>query len=137
VTEEAHPIAGLTDAALEALLKRAMRVTLMLGMVAAAAVWIASNWRNAAMIGTGALISASSVLEWQRLIKLFNAKLDQQKTPRGAGIVVGFFLLRLVLFAALIYVSLKCFRGSAVALLCGLCLAVLAMMWEALRILRD
>lgn len=137
MTEEAHPIAGLTDAALEALLKRAMRVTLMLGMVAAAAVWIASNWRNAAMIGTGALISASSVLEWQRLIKLFNAKLDQQKTPRGAGIVVGFFLLRLVLFAALIYVSLKCFRGSAVALLCGLCLAVLAMMWEALRILRD
>jgi hypothetical protein len=137
VTEDTHPIAGLTDAALEALLKRAMRVTLVLGALAAAAVWLASDWRNAAMIATGAVISAASVLEWQRLIKVFNAKLDQQKTPKGAGIVVGFFLLRLVLFGALIYVSLKCFQGSAIALLCGLCLAVLAMMWEALRILRD
>src|SRR6516162_1574622 len=114
-----------------------MRVTLVLGALAAAAVWLASDWRNAAMIATGAVISAASVLEWQRLIKVFNAKLDQQKTPKGAGIVVGFFLLRLVLFGALIYVSLKCFQGSAIALLCGLCLAVLAMMWEALRILRD
>ena len=137
MTEDTHPIAGLTDAALEALLKRAMRVTLVLGALAAAAVWLASDWRNAAMIATGAVISAASVLEWQRLIKVFNAKLDQQKTPKGAGIVVGFFLLRLVLFGALIYVSLKCFQGSAIALLCGLCLAVLAMMWEALRILRD
>lgn len=137
MTEEAHPIAGLTDAALEALLKRAMKITLALGAVAAAAVWMASGWRNAAMIAVGALISAASILEWQRLIKLFNAKLDQQKTPRGAGLVVGFFLLRLILFGAAIYGSLKCFRGSAVALLCGLCLAVLAMMWEALQILRD
>lgn len=137
MTEETHPIAGLTDAALEALLKRAMRVTLALGALAAAAVWVASNWRNAAMIGVGALISAASILEWQRLIKLFNARLDRQKTPRGAGLVVGFFLLRLILFGAAIYGSLKCFGGSAIALLCGLCLAVLAMMWEALRILRD
>lgn len=137
MTEETHPIAGLTDAALEAMLKRAMRGTLLLGGVAAIIVWIASDWRNAAMLAVGAAISSASVLEWQRLIRLFNAKLDQQKTPKGAATVVMFFLLRLLIFAGVIYGSLKCFQGSAVALLCGLSLAVVAMMWEALRLLRD
>lgn len=137
MTEETHPIAGLTDAALEAMLKRAMRGTLLLGGVAAIIVWIASDWRNAAMLAVGAAISSASILEWQRLIRLFNAKLDQQKTPKGAATVVMFFLLRLLIFAGVIYGSLKCFQGSAVALLCGLSLAVVAMMWEALRLLRD
>lgn len=137
MTEETQPIAGLTDAALEAMLKRAMGLTLLLGLVAAIIVWIASDWRNAAMLAVGAAISSASILEWQRLIRLFNAKLDQQKTPKGAATVVMFFLLRLLIFAGVIYGSLKCFQGSAVALLCGLSLAVVAMMWEALRLLRD
>jgi hypothetical protein len=46
-------------------------------------------------------------------------------------------VLRLSVFAAAIYVSLKCFRGSAVALLCGLALAALTLVWEALRLHRD
>lgn len=137
MTEQTHPIVGLTDAALEALLKRAMRITLGLGVVAAIILWIASGWRDAAMIAVGAVISAASVLEWQRMIRLFNAKLDQQKTPKGAALVVTFFVLRLTIFAAAIYGSLRCFRGSAIALLCGLGLAVLALVYEALRLLRD
>jgi hypothetical protein len=48
-----------------------------------------------------------------------------------------FFVLRLTVFAGAIYVSLKCFRGSLVALLCGLGLALLAMLWEAIRLLRE
>lgn len=137
MTEETHPIVGLTDAALEALLKRSMRITLGLGVVAAIVLWIASGWRDAAMIAVGAVISAASILEWQRLIRLFNAKLDQQKTPKGAALVVTFFVLRLTIFAAAIYGSLRCFKGSAIALLCGLGLAVLALVYEALRLLRD
>ena len=39
---------------------------------------------------------------------------------------VVFFVLRLTVFAGVIYGSLKCFQGSVVALLCGLGLAVLA-----------
>ena len=89
------------------------------------------------MLAVGALISAASIFEWQRLIRLFNAKLDQQKTPRGAVTVVLFFLLRLVVYAAIIYGSLKCLQGSPVALLCGLGLAMLVLAWEALRLLRD
>jgi hypothetical protein len=137
MTEETHPIVGLTDEALYALLKRAIRNTLILGLIPGLILLVASGWRNAAMFGVGAVISAASILEWQRLIRLFNAKLDQKKTPRGAATVVAFFLLRLILFGAAIYGSLKCFQGSAIALLCGLGLAVIAMAWEALRLLKD
>lgn len=137
MTEETTPISGLTDAALDALLKRAMWITLVLGAVPAIIVWIASGWRNAAMLAVGAGISAASILEWQRLIRFFNAKLDKQKTPKGAVMVVVFFVLRLTIFGAAIYGSLKCFGGSVVALLCGLSLAIIAVAWEALRLLRD
>jgi hypothetical protein len=137
MSDEPHPIARLTDAGLDALLKRAMRVTALLGAVLAVIVWIAMTWRDAAMLAVGAIISALSILEWQRLIRLFNARMDRRKTPRGAATVVGFFLLRLILFAAAIYGSLKCFKGSAIALLFGLSLAIVAMMWEALRLVRD
>jgi hypothetical protein len=137
MAEEIHPLVGLTDAALEALLKRAIRDTLILGLVAVLVLLIASGWRNAGMMAVGALISAASILEWQRLIRLINAKMDQQKTPRGALLVVTFFVLRLTVFAGAIYGSLKCFQGSVVALLCGLGLAVLATAWEALRLLKD
>jgi len=136
-SEDTHPIAGLTDEALQTLLKRAIRNTLILGFIAGLGLMIASGWRNAAMLATGAIISAASILEWQRLIRLFNAKLDQKKTPKGAATVVGFFLFRLIIFAAAIYGSLKCFQGSAIALLCGLGLAVVAMAWEAMRLLKD
>jgi hypothetical protein len=137
MTEETHPLVGLTDAALEALLRRAIRDTLILGLIPTVILLIASGWRNAAMLAVGALISAASILEWQRLIRLINAKLDKEKTPRSALLVVTFFLLRLAVFGVAIYGSLKCFQGSVVALLCGLGLAVVATAYEALRLLKD
>ncbi|MFP5277530.1 MAG: hypothetical protein ACLGPM_10470 [Acidobacteriota bacterium] len=136
-TEQERPLAGLTDAGLEALLRRAIRITLVLGLLAALILWKASGWRNAAMLATGAAISAASIFEWQRLIRIINAKLDRQQLPRGAGLALAFFLLRLLVFAGVIYGSLKCFQGSVVALLCGLGLAVLAMVWQALSLLRN
>jgi hypothetical protein len=135
--QDTHPISGLTDAGLQVLLGRAIRDTLLLGLVPTVILWIASGWRNAAMFAVGAAISAASIWEWQRLIRLFNARLDQQKTPRGAATVIVFFLLRLILFAGAIYGSLKCFQGSAIVLLCGLGLAVVAVAWEAFRLLKD
>ena len=137
MTDETHPLVALTDEALAGLLKRAIRDTLILGAISALVLLVASGWRNAAMLLTGTFISAASILEWQRLIRLINAKLDQQKTPRSALLVIAFFVLRLTVFAAAIYGSLKCFQGSVVALLCGLGLAVLATAWESLRLLKD
>jgi uncharacterized membrane protein len=137
MTNEISPIGDLTDQALQALLKRAIRDTLILGLIATLILLVASGWRNAAMLAVGAIISAASIMEWQRLIRLFNDRLDQQKTPKGATTVVVFFMIRLAIFAAAIYGSLKCFRGSAIALLCGLGLAMIAMAWEALRLLKS
>jgi len=137
MTEETHPILGLTEESLEALLKRAIRNTVILGAVPALVLLVASGWRNAAMLLTGTLISAASIFEWLRLVRLINARMRKQKAQRGAVLVIAFFLLRLVFFGAAIYVSLKCFQGSPVALLCGLGLAVATLMWEAIRMLRD
>ena len=137
MTEEAHPILGLTDETLEALLKRAVRNTVILGLIPALILWIASGWRNAAMLLTGALISAASIVEWLRLVRLINARMKKQKAQRGAVLVLCFFLLRLLFFGAAIYGSLKCFQCSPIALVCGLSLAVVTLTWEALQLLRQ
>jgi hypothetical protein len=133
---QSHPIVEMTDADLAALLGRAVRVTAVLGVVIALVLWPTLGWGSGALFAVGAAISAASIWEWGRLIRLFNAKLDQQKTPRGASLVVSLFLLRLILFAAAIYVSLKCFQGSPIVLACGLALAVVGLVFEALRLLR-
>jgi len=137
MNEEAHPLTDLSDAALQALLRRAMRNTLILGLISAVALLIASGWRNAAMMAVGAAISAASILEWQRLVRFINARMDNRKSPRGTVTVVVFFVFRLTVFAGAIYVSLKCFHGSVIALLCGLGLALAATAWEALKLLRE
>jgi hypothetical protein len=135
--DEIHPFADMTDQDLESLLKRAIRITVILGGLASLALWIGSGWRNAAMMATGAAISAASIFEWRRLARFIVAKMDQKQVQRGTMVAVIFFLVRLIVFGAAIYVSLKCFRGSGVALLCGLALAVLSIVWEALRLLRE
>lgn len=127
----------LSDAGLQALLKRAMRITAVVGALAALVLWKASGWRDAAMMAVGAAISAASIHEWQRLVRLLISKLDHQAAPRGTAVSAVLFVLRLGIFGGAIYVSLKCFRGSVVALLCGLGLAVVAMLWEVVRLLRD
>ena len=134
---ESQMFSDLTDADLEGLLHRAIRNTLIFGVLASLVIWKAASWRDAAMMATGTAISAASIFEWRRLSRFIAAKLDKKQTPRGSAFAVVFFVLRLTVFAAAIYVSLKCFRGSAVALLCGLALAVLTLVWEALRLLRN
>ena len=137
MTQETHPIVDLTNEDLDAMLRRALRITLIVGAISSLAVLIGAGWRSGAMLLTGALISAASILEWQRLVRVINARLDNQKTPASAGVVVLFFVLRLTIFAGVIYGSLKCFQGSVVALLCGLGLAVMTIGWEVIRLLRE
>jgi hypothetical protein len=137
MNQDTHPLLELSNDAAEVMLQRAMRNSLILGVVASVILLVASGWRNAAMLMTGALISAGSIFEWQRLARVIRAKLEDQKTPRSAAAVVVFFVLRLTIYAGAIYVSLKCFQGSAVALLCGLGLAALTIVWQALRLLLD
>ena len=137
MSQETHPILDLTQTDLDAMLKRALRKTLILGLISSIAVLIGGGWPSAALLVTGTLISAASIWEWQRLIRLINARMDKQKTPATAPVVVLFFVLRLTVFAGVIYGSLKCFHGSIVALFFGVGLAVLTIGWEAMRLLRD
>lgn len=137
MNEQAPPLSCLTEEALEALLKRAIRNTLILGVAISLVLTIASRWGTGALFMTGALVSAASIFEWLRLVRLINARMRKQKAQRGAVLVIGFFLLRLCFFGAAIYGSLKCFQGSPMALVCGLGLAVATLMWESLRLLRD
>jgi len=137
MSDELQVFSDLTDADLEGMLHRAIRNTLIFGGLASLIIWKATSWRDAAMLATGTVISAASIFEWRRLARFIAAKLDKKQTPRGSAFAVILFLLRLTIFAGAIYVSLKCFRGSAVALLCGLALAVLTLVWEALRLLRN
>lgn len=137
MTQSSNPIVDITTQDLDAMLKRAFRNTLILGCIASIAVLIGGGWHSAAMLVVGTAISAASVLEWQRLVRLINARMDKQRTPASTPVVILFFVLRLTVFAAVIYGSLKCFHGSITALLCGLCLAVLTIGWEAIRLLRD
>jgi uncharacterized membrane protein len=137
MSNETHPIVELTDESLQRMLQSALRYTLILGSAGSLAVWIGSSWRNGSMLLVGAAISAASILEWRHLIRVFNARMDKQRTPASTGAVILFFVLRLAVFAGVIYVSLKCFQGSVVALLCGLGLAVMTVGWEVIRLLRD
>jgi len=137
MSPETHPIVDLKDEDLQWMLGRALRNTLILGVLAACAVLAGSNWKNAATLLLGMAISAASILEWRHMVRVINARMDSQKTPAGAGVVFLFFVLRLTVFAGVIYGSLKFLRGSVAALLCGLALAVLAVGWETMRLLRD
>lgn len=136
MTEPALPIPSLTDDALQALLKSAIRNTLILGVLIAIVLAVGSAWGTGALFLTGALISAASIFEWQRLIRLINARMRNSDTPRGATLAIVFILLRLAIFGAVIYGSLKWFQGSPLALVCGLGLAVATLTWEALKLLR-
>ncbi len=140
----AHPILAFSDADLAALLKRVVRDTAVLGAIVSLVLWPAMGWQTAALFAVGAAISIGSVYEWGRLFRQIAERMDAQKTGadpgRGSGLgttlVVVFFLLRLVLFAVVIYGSLKCFHGSPIALLCGLGLALAGLAWQAMRVLR-
>jgi len=133
-------LANLDEHALTLLLGRATRNCLILGALGFAALTIAGGWRSGALFFSGALICAASIYEWGRLVRLINARTraraENQPAPRGAGAAIVFILLRLFVFAAAIYVSLKCFQGSPIALVCGLSLAVVTLTFEALRLLR-
>ena len=52
-----------------------------------------------------------------------------------AGVLIRFFL-RFALAAGALYVSLKCLHGSVYALITGLALAMLAVTFQALGLLR-
>lgn len=136
MTETGNPIFDFTDADLKAALRRAIKTTAITGVVLAVVLTFVYGWRTGILLLVGAVISATGLWEWQRLVAFINARLDQQKTT-GAGRVATTFLLRLLFAAGLLYVSLKFLHGSIYALVAGLALGVFALTVEAVRMIRS
>jgi hypothetical protein len=130
---EANPLLNFSDADLKATLRRALRMMAAMAVFGFGVLNFLSGWRAGVLLLAGTLVSGTGVYEWQQLVGHMNAKLDNQKTPRSTGWVLTTFFLRLGFAAAVIYVSLRCFRGPYYALVAGLGLAALALLVEVAR----
>ncbi len=126
----------ITDARLNAAMRRAMLTVAFVALAAAAVLAIAKGWRTGAMLLVGAGVSLASLWEWQKLMAAISARLDNKKGVGTGRVIVGFFL-RLFVAAAVLYVSLKSLHGSVYALLGGLLLAMFALAIEAGRLIRS
>jgi hypothetical protein len=132
-----HPLAAFTDADLSAALLRAVRNVGWIALAGLPVVWIASGWESAALFAVGAAISAGGVYESRRLIRVINAKLDNERPPHSTGFALAMFLLRLLIAGAALYVSLRCLHGSVYAVVAGLALGMVALSVEAVRLTRS
>ena len=132
-----NPFLEFTDAHLKAAMMRALRLIAMITAVGFVALLATMGWQTAMLLLAGAVVSASGLWEWQKLIGVINARLDHARSGPGSGRVVAGFFLRLVVAGAVLYGSLKCFHGSIYALVGGLGLAAFALGVEALRLVRS
>ena len=130
---ETNSLLDFSDADLKATLRRALKMTVAMAVFCFGLLNFLTGWQSAVLFLAGVLVSATGLYEWQQLIELMNAKLDNQKTPRSTSWVLTMFFLRLGFAAAIIYVSLRCFRGPYYALVAGLGLVAVALLVEVAR----
>lgn len=129
-------IEEITEARLQAAMRRAVRVVGAITVAAGVLLWVFAGWQTALLLVVGALISVASLWEWQKLMAVILKRLDNQQDTGGARVILGFFL-RLLVAGVVLYVSLKSLHGSVFALLGGLALAVVALAIEAARLVRS
>ena len=134
---DANRSLNYSDADLKASMRRAIRLSAILAAVGFILLLFAFGWQTGTLFVAGAVVSATGLYEWQQLIGLMNAKLDNEQTPRSSGFVLAMFFLRLGIAGLIIYASLKFLNGSFYALIAGLAVAIIALTVEALRMLRS
>jgi hypothetical protein len=133
----ANLAASMTDDDLREMLRRALRTVVVLGLALFLVFTFTMGWQTGLLELAGALISYTGIREWRNLALAVFAKLDNQQTARPMGRTLVMFFLRLGVVAAILYVSLRCLHGSVYALVAGIGLAVVALSFEALRLLRN
>ncbi|MBT9330582.1 hypothetical protein D0Y96_005955 [Acidipila sp. 4G-K13] len=126
-----------TDADLQAAFRRALRTIVILALIGGSLFALIAGWQSGVYVLVGAAVSGVGLYEWQQLVALINARLDNQKTPRSTGFLLVMFFLRLGIAAVVLYATLKCLHGSLYALIAGLALAVAALTIEAVRLVRS
>ena len=125
-----------TDEDFRRTILRAIRLAAVMTVVGVVLLWWKAGWQSAALLVVGAVISASGLWEWLRLMTAVMARMDQGGVARPMGMVLLGFFLRLAVTIALLYVSLKVLNGSVYALAAGLALGVFALTVEGLRLIK-
>jgi ATP synthase I subunit len=115
---------------------RALRLLGIVSVVGALLLWWKLGWQSAALLAVGAVISASGLWEWLRLMTAVMARMDGGGTARPMVMLLLGFFVRLAATIALLYVSLKVLNGSVYALAAGLALGVFALTVEGLRLVK-
>jgi hypothetical protein len=140
VTDEPDPVPNttpeMTDADLQGVLRRALRLVIVLTLLLVIAFTATMGWQSGLLALVGGAISWTGIREWSSLSTLVFARMDTQRPPRPMGRTLVMFFLRLGLVAAVLYVSLRCLNGTVYALIAGIGLAVVALSFESLRLLR-
>ena len=125
-----------TDDDSKRMILRAIRLLVIVTVVAVPIVWWKLGWQTAALLAVGAAISGSGLWEWLRLMSAVMVRMDGGGKPRAMGTVLTGFFLRLALTLVVLYVSLKFLDGSVYALAAGLAMGVFALSFEGLRLVR-
>jgi ATP synthase I chain len=126
----------LTDADFKRTIWSALRLLVVVAVVAAPLVWWKMGWPSAVLLVVGAAISGSGLFEWLRLMTAVMVRMDGGEKARPMGLVLFGFFLRLGLTVVVLYVSLKFLNGSVYALAAGLALGVFALTVEGLRLMK-
>jgi len=114
----------------------ALRLLVVITVVAAPVVWWKMGWQSAVLLLVGSLISWSGLFEWLRLMTAVMVRMDGGGKAKPMGLILFGFFLRLGLTVVLLYVSLKILNGSVYALAAGLALGVFALTIEGLRLMK-
>ena len=127
---------SFTDADFKRTIWNALRLLVIITVLAAPLVWWKMGWQSAVLLLVGSLISGSGLYEWLRLMTAVMVRMDGGGKARPLGMVLFGFFLRLGLTVVLLYVSLKVLNGSVYALAAGLILGVFALSVEGLRLMK-
>jgi hypothetical protein len=127
---------GFSDADFKRTILSALRLLVVITVVAAPVVGWKLGWQSAVLLLVGAVISGSGLYEWLRLMTAVMVRMDGGAKARPMGMVLFGFFLRLGLTVVLLYVSLKVLNGSVYALAAGLALGVFALTVEGLRLMK-
>jgi hypothetical protein len=131
-----NAMSSYTDADFKRTIWNALRLLVIITVVAVPLLWWKMGWMSAALLVVGAAISGSGLFEWLRLMSAVMVRMDGGQTARPLAMVLLGFFVRLGVALVLLYVSLKYLNGSVYALAAGLALGVFALAVEGLRLMK-
>jgi hypothetical protein len=136
VNPDPASLANLSDEEVHAMLRRSLRTVVILSVLLFIVFTLTRGWQSGVLLLAGAAISYTGILEWRSLTQAIFASMDNQQQPRMVSRTLVMFFLRLGGVAAILYVSLRCLHGTVYALVAGIALGLIALSFEALRLLR-